>query len=144
MLKDYPVFSIKIGGAAGEGIKTIGYTLQKGLQRLGFYSFGYTEYPSLIRGGHNTYQVSWADSPVHSIDNKINVLVALNKESIDLHSSELHKGGIVIYDSSTVNLDESNRKKSDFSFWPINVKEVLEKNSIPILMQNTFFLGVAF
>lgn len=143
-MKDYTVFSVKIGGAAGEGIKTIGYTLQKGLQRLGFYSFGYTEYPSLIRGGHNTYQVSWDIEPVHCVDNHVDIVVALNKEGVDFHLKELKKGGIIIYDSASISLDASYNKLRNIQFWPVNAKEVLEEHSIPLIMQNTFFVGVVF
>ena len=48
---------IKLAGSAGQGIKTAGLIIAKALKRSGYMTFGYTEYPSLIRGGHNVYQI---------------------------------------------------------------------------------------
>lgn len=47
----------KVGGPAGEGIMTTGLIFSKVVSRHGWQVFDYTEYPSLITGGHNTYQV---------------------------------------------------------------------------------------
>ena len=44
---------IKIGGQAGFGIKAAGQTLARSFMRAGLWTFDLTEYPSLIRGGHN-------------------------------------------------------------------------------------------
>lgn len=49
--------SWKIGGEAGYGIMTSGLIFAKVCSRAGLHVFDHTEYPSLIRGGHNTYQV---------------------------------------------------------------------------------------
>jgi len=45
--------TIIIGGKAGAGIKEAGRMLAGILTNLGYYVFGYVDYPSLIRGGHN-------------------------------------------------------------------------------------------
>ena len=57
---------IKIAGPAGFGIKTAGLIIAKSLKRLGYNTFGYTEYPSLIRGGHNVYQIEAYDKKYSS------------------------------------------------------------------------------
>ena len=73
------VLSWKIGGEAGFGIKSAGLTFAKMCNRAGYEVFGYDEYPSLIRGGHNTYEVTVSHQPVASTAENIDVLVALNK-----------------------------------------------------------------
>ncbi|MBU1931155.1 2-oxoacid:acceptor oxidoreductase subunit alpha [Patescibacteria group bacterium] len=99
---------LKIGGQAGEGIKTTGLMLNKTLVRLGFHTFGYSEYPSLIRGGHNVYQLSVADQPVSATRQKVDILIALNQETINLHQTELHQNSIIIYDPGEFSLPKTN------------------------------------
>ncbi len=72
----------KIAGAAGEGIKVSGLILQKTAFRAGFYTYGSTEYPSLIRGGHNTYQVAISSEPIQSGRTRIDLLVDLKNSTI--------------------------------------------------------------
>jgi hypothetical protein len=43
--------------ASGQGINSIGAIVAKGLKRSGCCVFGYREYPSLIKGGHASYQL---------------------------------------------------------------------------------------
>ena len=70
------LISVKIGGEAGFGIKSAGLTLAKMVSRAGYEVFGYVEYPSLIRGGHNVYQVTVSDVPVRSTAQHVDVLIA--------------------------------------------------------------------
>lgn len=140
MMKQH--IAIKVAGPAGSGIKSIGLMLQKSFQRLGLYTFGYTEYPSLIRGGHNTFQVDVSTQPVNSSTQKIDILLALNPESITLHIDEINKGGVLIADKTIVPTDTSSIKKQNIHLIDLNIKEVLEKNEIPLIMQNSLQLGV--
>ncbi len=88
----------KIAGVAGDGIKSVGEIMAKALLRSGLFVFGYTEYPSLIRGGHNTYQI-WASTDGASAPRKeVDVLVALNQAAIDLHVEELSERSVVLCD----------------------------------------------
>ena len=102
--------NIKIAGQAGEGIKVSGLILNKAFSRLGFFTFGYSEYPSLIRGGHNTYQLVAASQPVYAADPQIDILIALNQESILLHQPELHASSLVIYDPDEFSLPRRKLK----------------------------------
>ncbi len=56
-----PRVSVKIAGASGQGINSIGEIAGKGLKRSGYCVFGYREYPSLIKGGHASYQLDASD-----------------------------------------------------------------------------------
>ena len=91
-------FTWKVAGAAGEGIMTTGLLLSKTFARHGWYIFDYSEYPSLIRGGHNTYQVHAAKTPTYCQESQIDVLVAINKEGLELHLNELKQDSVVLYD----------------------------------------------
>jgi 2-oxoglutarate ferredoxin oxidoreductase subunit alpha len=66
------VTSIKFAAPAGAGVKSVGQVLSKILIKHQQFVSDYSEYPSLVRGGHNTYQVSFSPKPLfapyHTID----------------------------------------------------------------------------
>ena len=95
-------YSIKIGGEAGQGIQTIGDTLALVFSRSGYHVFTHQDYDSRIRGGHNYYQIRFSDKPVMSPRTVINILVALDMESIRQHEKELSEYGQIIYDSAAL------------------------------------------
>ncbi len=96
----------KIGGEAGFGIMATGTIMAKTCLRLGLQVFDYSEYPSLIRGGHNTYQIFAADRPVFAHETKVDMLVALNQQTITDHLMELRQGAVVIYDRNDPTLEQ--------------------------------------
>lgn len=95
-------YSIKIGGEAGQGIQTIGDTLAKVFSRAGYYVFTHQDYESRIRGGHNFFQIRFSDRAVTSSRVRIDILVALDKDSIPFHEKELSENGRIIYDSASL------------------------------------------
>ena len=92
-----PRISVKIVGASGQGLNSIGAIVAKGLKRSGYCVFGYREYPSLIKGGHASYQLNVSNERVRSTETKVNVLVALNHHGLELNMEELKEGGIVLH-----------------------------------------------
>jgi 2-oxoglutarate ferredoxin oxidoreductase subunit alpha len=89
-----PRISLKIVGASGQGINSIGAIIAKGLKRSGYCVFGYREYPSLI---YASYQLDVSNERVCSTETKVNVLVALNHHGLELNMDELKQGGIVLH-----------------------------------------------
>ena len=90
--------SIKIGGPAGSGVFTIGLLLSKYFQRAGLNVIYTTDYPSLIKGGHNTCSVRAEDEKIYSEVKNHDVLVALDNVTIREDLRYLNKGGILICD----------------------------------------------
>ncbi|MDO9107493.1 MAG: 2-oxoacid:acceptor oxidoreductase family protein, partial [Coriobacteriia bacterium] len=80
---------IRIGGPAGFGIKAAGQSLARVFARSGYETFDLTEYPSLIKGGHNTYHLRLSDRPIHSHVLATDILVALDAATFPLHTHEL-------------------------------------------------------
>ncbi len=93
-------FSILIGGKAGDGIKQAGITAAKIFSHLGYHVFLYDDYPSLIRGGHNFCVIRASKDQVRCHENEVDLLLAMNKETIDKHVKSLKPKGVVLYDSS--------------------------------------------
>lgn len=89
--------SVKIVGASGQGLNSIGAIVAKGLKRSGYFVFGYREYPSLIKGGHASYQLDICDERIRSTETKVNIVVALNHHGLELNMEDLKEGGIVLH-----------------------------------------------
>ena len=91
-----------IGGEAGFGIQSAGHIFALAAARGGLQAFGQAEYPSLIRGGHNSDVIRIADREVMVHKEVLDLLLAMNKETLDLHVGEIVEGGGVIYDADVV------------------------------------------
>src|SRR4030042_2022629 len=91
-----------IGGEAGQGVQSVGSILAKALARGGYHVFADQDYESRVRGGHNFFRVRASDSEIAAISESIDILVALNEESIGLHIDELTSNGTVIVNSDEV------------------------------------------
>ncbi len=92
--------NILIGGAAGQGVHAITVPLAKALVRQGCHVLFVMDYQSRIRGGHLFNRIRVADRPLVGSREGVDLLVALNQETIALHREELAPDGVIIYDSS--------------------------------------------
>src|SRR5262245_44998062 len=81
--------TIGIGGAAGDGLDKTGDTLAKTCSRLGLYLCAYNSYQSVIRGGHIWLRVRASERKVYTHGDHLNVLIALNQDSIERHAREV-------------------------------------------------------
>lgn len=132
----------KIGGAAGFGIMATGMVFAKACTRGGLDIFDYAEYPSLIRGGHNTYQIRIEEGEVRSHGHDIDLLVALNMESVTLHADELAQGAGIIYDPAVVTANMDIYKAKGFRLFPVPLI-ALAKERGEVIMQNMVALGAS-
>lgn len=135
---------IKIAGSAGQGIKTAGLIIAKALKRVGYMTFGYTEYPSLIRGGHNVYQIEVYDEIKSSVSSETDILLALDQASIDKHYLEMTNTGAIIYDENAVKISDEIREKllqRNVAIYPIKLIDEAKNAGGNILMKNTVALG---
>src|SRR5450759_4024703 len=137
---DRPDLQIKIGGQAGFGIKAAGQTLARCCARGGLNTFDLTEYPSLIRGGHNVYQVRVSPEPVHSHVTPVDILVALNQETVTLHLDQLVEGAAVVFDPKSVTLD-GLVDPAHVCAVPVPFEEIVEKAGGAKIMRNVAALG---
>jgi 2-oxoglutarate ferredoxin oxidoreductase subunit alpha len=98
--------SIRIAGANGDGVESTGALLGKIAALNGMEVFGNRGYQSVIRGGHVWYQIRIGDEKLYSAGDKIDVLVALNQDSIVNQRDHLADKAIVIYDAAKCNVKE--------------------------------------
>ncbi len=138
--------SFVIGGEAGAGIARSGFLFAKACMRGGLSVFGTNDYQSLIRGGHNFYVVRVSDERVYSQGDDINLLVALNTETIMQHKDKLTPKGAVIYDKDDSPLNPEVHERADLKLYPIPLRKiVLDELKEPrnMIMRNTVALGAS-
>ena len=123
--------SILVGGKAGDGIRQAGQTLARLLNRIGYRIFFYDDYPSLIRGGHNFSIIRASKRKIQAHKEKVDLIVALNQDTVEKHKHRLNPGGVILYDSKKV---EAQGVGVDF----MGLVKELEGSSI---MRNTTALG---
>ncbi|MFC1691294.1 2-oxoacid:acceptor oxidoreductase subunit alpha [Nanoarchaeota archaeon] len=131
----------KIGGAAGEGIMNAGLVFAKCCMRAGLYTFSYSEYPSLIRGGHNTVDVRVRNTQLYSHTKNVNVLVALNKEAVDKHKDKISENGGIIYDGE-IAPTATGEVRADVKLFNVPLKKLAEEAGSKIFM-NTVAIGAS-
>ena len=129
-------FSILIGGIAGDGINEAGLTAARLMNRLGYRIFMYYDYPSLIRGGHNFSMVRASSERIGVCRDEIDLLIALNQDTVDRHSGRLKEGSIFIFDADNV-MGEGIAEKS----CGISVTGILKEEGAPSVMKNSCILG---
>jgi 2-oxoglutarate ferredoxin oxidoreductase subunit alpha len=131
----------KIGGKAGEGIMATGIIFSQSCSRGGLHVYDINEYPSLIKGGHNNIQVRVEDKEIFSQVKGVDLLVALNKETILLHKDEIVPGGGIIYDSQEVL--EKNEVSEDIRLYPVPFNTIIKELGAQTIMKNNVALGAS-
>ena len=127
----------KMCGPAGFGIMSAGPGFAKVLKRSGYSVQGYPEYPSIIRGGYNSFTVSFSNQEVFSTYKKIDVLVVL--DPITFSNEKVDKDTVVIADFKNYKDAESLKcVKIDIPF-----KDILKERNLPDIVKNSVALGAS-
>ncbi len=134
--------TIRIGGAAGDGVESSGAGFCKALARGGLHVFGLPEYYSRIRGGHNYFSVRVSDQPLYSHAEPVHLLLALTEETIPRHQDNLVEGGAVVYDAA-LDVSPEQQRRNDIQFLPIPLSDIAQDKAGTVLARNTTALGVA-
>lgn len=137
-------FNWKIGGESGYGILSAGEIFAYAAAHGGLETFAYLEYPSLIRGGHNTYQVWVREDNVQSHTTRVDLLVALNKETVDRHLAEIVAGGGLIFDTDDKNLRTYTCPRSDIGIFPIPLETLAKQAGGEKVMRNAVAVAASF
>ncbi|HEC21121.1 MAG TPA: 2-oxoacid:acceptor oxidoreductase subunit alpha [Candidatus Peregrinibacteria bacterium] len=128
----------QIGGEAGYGIMGAGMIMSKVALRQGYWSYDYPEYPSLIRGGHNVYQVVIGNEKVEAQSRGVDVLVALNEETVEQHLEKVNKGGVVLAEEGV-----KLQKKAGVEFITVPFSQIAVEVGKNPVMKNTVALGAS-
>jgi 2-oxoglutarate ferredoxin oxidoreductase subunit alpha len=135
MMTDY---NIMVGGEAGQGIQSVGAVLARVLAKRGFGIFADQDYESRVRGGHNFFRIRIKDGEVLALSPQLDILIALNQETIDLHEKEMKSNGIILYDAAQTKTEARNKK-----FWDVPFSKLAMDAAQNKLMANTVAVGAA-
>jgi len=118
--------TVLFGGAAGDGVRSLGVTYARVLSRWGWHSFVYDDYQSLIRGGHNfSIVTSRRGERVFAHWDTVDGIVALNQDTVDRHLGRLRDSGFMVYDSDAVKNPPGKGLAGDYS--QTRLREIIEE-----------------
>ncbi|MBU1255454.1 2-oxoacid:acceptor oxidoreductase subunit alpha [Patescibacteria group bacterium] len=140
-MKQRNFFTWKIGGEAGQGQQIAGLILGRTCLSANLFSFIYSEYPSRLRGGLVTNQVSISNKPIEAVSKKIDFLFALSQPALDHCIKDLNNNALVFYDSDKVKEVDKNFKK--IKFIPLSLHDLAKENNINAFMLNSLILGIS-
>lgn len=122
-------YSIKIAGQSGQGINTVGIIISKILNSIGYITFSYREYPSVIKGGVASYQIDFSDKQINSSSRYCNILCSLDKNALEEYLPSLQKDGIIIH-----NLKDYTQGIH------IDTNQIITELKAPEIMENTIMV----
>jgi 2-oxoglutarate ferredoxin oxidoreductase subunit alpha len=123
--------SILIGGKAGDGTRQAGHVIASLLNRVGYRIFFYDDYPSLIRGGHNFSIVRASGKRIGAHKNTVDIIIALDQNTVENHKDRLNADGIILYDS----------KKAEAQGLGIDFMDIVKEFGGKPIMRNTAAIG---
>ncbi|NLX61204.1 MAG: 2-oxoacid:acceptor oxidoreductase subunit alpha [Tissierellia bacterium] len=100
-------YSLIVGGEAGQGMDTFASLFEKAIKRCGYNVYAYSDYMSRIRGGHNFFNIRFSKDNILAIKDRIDILFALNEESVGIHKEKVKETGIIIADEKVAKEDNS-------------------------------------
>jgi len=133
--------TIRIGGAAGDGVESSGAGFCKALARAGLHVFGLPDYYSRVRGGHNFYSIRVSEQPLLSHAEPVHLVLALTEETISRHQDQVVEGGAIVYDSDQVT--EPPAAVPGVRLIPVPLTSIAKEKAGIALARNTVALGVA-
>jgi len=88
--------SLWVGGAAGEGIQTIGDAVARSFLSHGYPAFATSEFESRIRGGNSSVRIRVAEAPLNAPSAQADILLAVNPTALDFYRPALRDGGLTL------------------------------------------------
>lgn len=133
-------FSILIGGKAGDGVDKASLIIAYMLNRLGYYLYIYHEYPSIIRGGHTFSIIRASEEKVSSHTDSVDVILAMNKETVELHIDRLKPVSVVVYDPKTIG-DALTALRPKQEALAVSVATIIKEEEAPPVTRNSVMIG---
>ncbi len=96
-----PTFSVKMAGFGGQGVLSMGVMLARAACGAGKFVSWYPSYGPEQRGGTANCGVVISGSPIGSpMVSSADVLVAMNRPSLEKFAGEVKKGGLLLYNAA--------------------------------------------
>lgn len=131
-------FSVLIGGKAGFGIDKSATVIGSIFNQLGYRTYIYRDYPSLIRGGHAFSIIRLSQKRIAAHKAGIDFILALNQDTFNLHKGRAKDDCIIIYDSDTVKVEGAPEK---VQLQGIPISKIIKEESADEIMRNSCIIG---
>ncbi|NLE95568.1 MAG: hypothetical protein GX600_07795, partial [Dehalococcoidia bacterium] len=139
--------SLKVTGAQGQGVNSVGEMLARGLKDAGYCVFGYREYMSLIKGGHSSYQLDISDAHIGSSEQMVNILVCFNHHGLERNIRDIKQGGIVLHQTPDWEWNTEDARwlqEHQVTVVSLPTEQVLHELKAPPILGNTFLTAVVW
>jgi 2-oxoglutarate/2-oxoacid ferredoxin oxidoreductase subunit alpha len=114
--------SVRLAGEAGQGTQTIGDACSRIFTAAGFHIFACQDFMSRIRGGNNFFEIRISTTAVSSPRHKPDIIVCLDKASVDIHKKDLASDGILIVDKTAFEIASLEEFMVDVAFKEISAR----------------------
>lgn len=138
-------YTLKASGESGQGVNSVGEILAKSLKESGLYTFGYREYPSLIKGGYASHQIDISDQPMTAPSAKTDFLLCMSRMSFHKYLDSVRPGGIVIHNLRQLEISDSEKnliaeRKLQIAYVPAEAMAI--ETGGKSVMANVILIGV--
>lgn len=131
---------IKIAGEAGQGINIAALFLARAFTRRGLHVFLLTENPNSIKLEHAWCSIRVSPDLLYAQSYEVDILVALDRDSILKHSRELSAGGILVWDGEGIPLEEKD-KRADIRYCSVPFESLIKTLGVSPLQRNIIAMG---
>ena len=102
-------FVVRFAGEGGQGFLSVAVGFARASAQAGYHAQTFATFPSQITGGPTWMQARVSTAPVLSRGDALDVLVAFNEYAYETHKAEIKDGGVVLYDSDKLEVEEDGR-----------------------------------
>ena len=107
-MRELSDLAVMIGGQGGDGTLTVSDLLGRYFRLRGLHVYTSRNVLSRIRGGHADASVRGSREPIAAMKPQVDLLVAFDREAVEIGRPELASDGYVLYDSSVFQIDTPN------------------------------------
>lgn len=139
--------SLKVTGAQGQGVNSVGELCGKGLKRAGYCVFGYREYMSLIKGGYSSYQLDISNQKTESTDQNLDIAIGFNFQVFLRELKHIKPGGLIIHQSGDWKMPQEIKQEiesKNIKVLLLPTKEMLAELKAPPILSNILIATVAW
>lgn len=108
------------------------------LNQLGRRIYVYRDYPSLIRGGHTFSIIRAAKEKIATHKNRIDIILVLNQDTINLHKDKLNENSVIIYDPEFTKIEGLTFKARTLE---LPIEKIVKEENASEIIRNTCILG---
>jgi 2-oxoisovalerate ferredoxin oxidoreductase beta subunit len=142
-LPDTDSLRIKAAGFGGQGILALGELLAKGAIREGMQATWLPSYGPEMRGGTAYCSIVLSTREVgNPMVVEPNVLIAMNRPSLEKFEAELEPGGVLIYDSSLIDIEPSRDDLKVFAVPATKIADGLGSGRVANVVMVGALMGV--